>query len=616
MASVIRVLSEQTINQIAAGEVIENPSSVVKELVENSLDAGATEIHVEIQGGGRQLIRVTDNGKGMNADDALLCLERHATSKIKQVDDLDSLMTMGFRGEALPSIASISKFTLTTSTQEEEGKGTRVIVEGGQIIKCGPLVSPVGTTIEVKSLFYNVPVRKKFQRSPTFDTQEILKILTSLSLGHPTISFQLVSSQKTILNALHPQKATFVEQLHERITQVLGSEYLMGMVPMENVREDDQVKGYIGLPAYTRHNRTGQFLFINNRYVQSPLVSFSVKEGYGHALPTNRYPVYVLHLTIPGSIVDVNVHPQKREVRLRQEQLLRGLITKGVEKALQRAGYTQQVETEDRPLDRALARPSFSFPTFVERPAQGFSLSPSSSPLKSSVLSSWTPPSTSTFQPEKIPTFLDDFIQHPPKVSVQILTTLPGYILLDPSFLPDNQNGVCVIDQRAAHSRVIYEKLLESHKKGSSFLEIQSLLLPHTFDVNALEASLLKEHLSHLHTYGIAIKEFGPHTFMIDAIPQLFGNTAIEEFVRDLLSRLQELRNSDLYKSEFEKELATAASQAALSKNRRLSKEEADQLVKSLMRCQIFHQCPKGRSTMITWSLEELSKQFSKKLVS
>ena len=230
-SSKIRVLDEHTINKMAAGEVIESPASVVKELVENSLDAQATDICVEIKSGGRQLIRVTDNGCGMNPDDALLCLERHATSKIKEVEDIQSIFTMGFRGEAIPSIASISKFILLTCAQE--GKGTLLIVEGGKIIQCGEAVRSQGTTIEVKSLFFNVPVRKKFQKSPAYDANEILKIITILSLGHPHVKFQMIDNEKSVLQTGMPIETDFKEQMKDRIATVLGAEFIKACSPLD-----------------------------------------------------------------------------------------------------------------------------------------------------------------------------------------------------------------------------------------------------------------------------------------------------------------------------------------------------------------------------------------------
>ena len=337
MASRIRVLNENTINKIAAGEVIENPASVVKELVENSLDAGASEICVEVVGGGRQLIRITDNGCGMNGDDALLCLERHATSKIRNVEDISEVSTMGFRGEAIPSIASISKFTLITCpapSEEGDSNATMVIVDGGNLIKCCGAERSPGTTIEVKSLFFNIPVRKKFQKSPTYDSNEILKMLSILSLGNPTIKFILISNHKTVLSTTGGISDNFLTNLGERISLTLGLEFSSSLISFEEKAADFHVAGFLGKPNYHRHNRTGQYLFINQRPVFSPIISNLVREGYGPTLPTNRYPVFVLHLSLPGSFIDVNVHPQKREVRLRYEHAFRQTFIQSIEKGL------------------------------------------------------------------------------------------------------------------------------------------------------------------------------------------------------------------------------------------------------------------------------------------
>lgn len=333
MPSKIRVLSDHTINKIAAGEVIENPASVVKELVENSLDAGSTDICIEIQGGGRQMIRISDNGCGMNSDDALLCLERHATSKLREVEEIHSLSTMGFRGEAIPSIASISKFNLLTCPAKEgdtEPVGSMVIVDGGKMVSCSPAARSQGTTIEVKSLFFNVPVRKKFLKSPSIDASEILKTVSLIALGHPSIKFQLIIDGKNTLIAHSSKDPAFGTQLQERIESVLGTDFTRNATYIEETKDGISLKGVIGQPGYTRHNRTGQYLFINKRGVVSPLVAYAVKDGFGSSIPSGRFPVFVLHLEVSGDLVDVNVHPQKREVRLRQEQTIKELIIKAV----------------------------------------------------------------------------------------------------------------------------------------------------------------------------------------------------------------------------------------------------------------------------------------------
>lgn len=297
-------LDPLTINQIAAGEVIENPSSVVKELVENGIDASAANVKITIKGGGRQLIRIEDDGVGMSQEDLPLAFTRHATSKITSIDDLFAVKTMGFRGEALPSIASVAKCSALSA--EEGKKGTLLTMEGGKLLSCDPAERERGTTIEVRDLFYNVPARKKFLRSPRSDIQEIIKFVHSVSLGYPKIGFTLVSDGKKVLEVGENHS------LEKRIEEILGREFLVGLLPFAC----DEITGYIGLPNFTRHNRSGQHLFINQRAVYSLPIAFAVKEGYGSALAADRHPVFILNYSADPSLVDVNVHPQKKEVRL------------------------------------------------------------------------------------------------------------------------------------------------------------------------------------------------------------------------------------------------------------------------------------------------------------
>ena len=562
MPSKIRVLDEITINKIAAGEVIQNPASVVKELVENTIDAGSTDICVEIKGGGRQLIRVTDNGCGMNQDDALLCLERHATSKIREIDDIHALVTMGFRGEAVPSIASISKFTLLTC---HETKGTLIIVDGGKIIKCSEAARDPGTTIEVKSLFFNVPVRKKFQRSPTYDANEILKVITIQALGHPEIKFQLISNQQSILLTRSQEK------LGERISSVLGSDY---SCQVDFKKGDFHIQGYIGLPDNTRHNRTGQFLFINKRAVFSPLINFAIKDGYGTSLPTNRHPVYVLHLTMPGSLVDVNVHPQKREVRLRQEQMLKETIFQAVDQALQQVGVSFSFEKPDVTLlPMETAAPPFELPKFEPPPVEKY---------------------PQTFEQ---PQFFSEEIQ--PYIP-RVIATLPRFLLLE------DEKGLQLVDQKAARSRIIYEKVLRCD------LPVQTLLIPHTFEVSSIETARLKDYLDDLNRMGIQIEEFGPNTFVIHALPQFFDQADIKSLVMEIVNSLHEFQDEKVLEKEKEKWLALSASRATLGPNKKLSLGEAQSLVAQLMQCEKPSLCPKGKPTMKLITSEEMTKLFER----
>lgn len=619
MASKIRVLDEQTINQIAAGEVIENPASVVKELVDNSLDAGATEICVEIKDGGRQLIRLTDNGCGMSEDDALLCLERHATSKIKHVEDIHSIMTMGFRGEAIPSIASISKFTLLTcSATSTDQNGTLIIVEGGKVLKCAPAVRSHGTTIEVKALFFNVPVRRKFQKAPVYDTNEILKMLTSLSLANPAIKFELISDQEVTLSSNPVSESDFKTQLGERIRSVLGNDFFTTLVPISGSCEECTLEGYIGLPAYTRPNRTGQYLFVNRRPIVNPVISFAVRDGYGTTLSTNRHPIFVLHFNMPGDLVDVNVHPQKREVRIRQEQMIKDMILQAVSNSLQSCGMTQSLEPsfvsyQSIPMDyepKEEYKPTFTFPTASSNKVYD--------PVPTSK-------SFQTWEPEKplvgaqpIAKPQELFTYSAPEISPpRVLATLPRYILLDGHTLMDrfasaalSKDGLCLLDQKAVHARIIFEKLVKHIKKEKSF-EIQMLLIPYTLEVTPIETALLKEHLDDLNKMGIEVKEFGTNTFMIDAIPQIFGNIEIASFIKEVIQGLRESTDG-MHKREIERRIAVSASRAAMSAEKRLSLEEAQMLVNQLVLCEMPFVCPFGHPTITSLSAADLAKQFHK----
>lgn len=589
MSSVIRVLDEQTINQIAAGEVIENPASVVKELVENAIDAGSTEICVEIKGGGRQLIRITDNGSGMTHDDALLSLERHATSKIREVEDIHEISTMGFRGEAVPSIASISKFSILTRSQQEE-EGTVVIVDGGKTVSCAAAARSPGTTIEVKQLFFNTPVRKKFQRSPTYDANEILKRISIQALAHPEVKFELINNQATALSTQTPEGEIFIEQIGERVSDVLGDDFFAALCPVDIVEGDIHLQGYVGLPTYNRHNRTGQYLFINRRAVFSPLVSFAVKEGYGTALSTTRHPVYVLHLTMPGGLVDVNVHPQKREVRLRQSQELKELIIRGVTRALQGSGITP-IEEIFEPIELPSApapRPTFTLP-------------PPTEPID---YASYRPPEPLyVSEPTSVALQQDLLIEEKIITIPTILTTIKGYILVD------EDEGITFIDQRAAHARTIFEKL-QKRSQAQKGIEVQTLLIPHMLETTAPDAAMVREMLPQLNQMGIHIADFGPTTFTINAIPQIFGNSDVESLVQEIVDVIHRYSGDNAVQKELAKHIARAASHAAMSRNQRLSGEEAERLLGQLVRCDQPWQCPQGKPVRAMLTRDNLVKLF------
>ena len=586
MSTKIHVLDEQTINQIAAGEVIENPSSVVKELVENSIDAGATEVIVEIRGGGRQLIRVTDNGSGMSRDDALLSLERHATSKIRAIDDIHDLFTMGFRGEAIPSIASISKFTLLTRLENQE-EGSMVIVDGGKIVNCTSAACSPGTTIEVKSLFFNVPVRKKFQRSPTYDANEIQKMLTVQALGHPEIKFRLISNQKTELQAKEVEAG-------KRISEILGKEYFATVMPLSAEKGEMRLQGFIGMPGYSRHNRTGQYLFINSRAVSSPLVSYTVRDSYGTALATNRHPVFVLYLEIPAVLVDPNVHPQKKEVRLRHEEELRGLIREAVGNAMQSTGVATINETID-PYFEYYGSPKMTIPTPSVKPT--YSFEPVAIAQVQVLEEKKVVYEEQPFVYEEQPLMPEKEKLLPPKV----LATVKRYVVLE-----GEEGGVLLLDQKAAHSRVIYEKMQSQMEKP----EIQSLLIPYTLEVTPVDAGILRGYLEQLQEIGIQIEEFGAASFIIQALPASFGDIDIKTLIDETVDSIRDFQDDQVVQKEIQKQIAMAASRAAVGKEKKISLLEAESLVRQWSQCESPNLCPLGKKIVVELSQEKLAKLF------
>jgi DNA mismatch repair protein MutL len=613
MTSKIRVLTEDTINKIAAGEVIENPSSVIKELVENSLDAGATEITIEIKGGGRQLIRISDNGCGMNGDDALLCLERHATSKLKEIDDIHLVGTMGFRGEAIPSIASISKFTLYTrvnSLVEAPQQGTLVIVDGGKIINCSKVECAFGTTIEVKDLFFNVPVRKKFQKSPSYDAAEIQRIVTLLALGNPKIHFQLISNQETLISAPASQKeCTFIEALGERVRHLLGNETYESLVPLKGCKSDYILEGFVGSPLSHRHNRSGQHLFINRRGVVVPLVSFGVRDGYGTMLPSGRHPLYVLHLSMPAELMDVNVHPQKREVRLRQERTLKELVLFSVEQALQKgnfpceASFNPCLERESSGIELP-SRPAFvnNPPPWLKHPIEEdnaytppYMLPKLELPQEINEVVKTSDPQLFEPPPERL---------EKPIKQLKALGTMQKYILATDM---EGAKMYC-IDQRASHARVIYEQLLNCNSQQPQ--ELQMLLIPHLLNLPPSESALLRQQLSLLQDAGIQIKEFGPTSFVIDALPLVFGNVDIHKLIDEIVKSSYDGVDCSAIAKEQKRKLALAASRSAIAAQARLTLPEAQELLDQLAQCAQPNQCPYGKMTLVTLTLSDIGKFF------
>jgi DNA mismatch repair protein MutL len=502
MSSTIRLLSNETINLIAAGEVVEHPASVVKELVENALDAGASRITVETRGGGHQLIRVVDDGSGMSEKDALLCLERHATSKLRAADDLLALHTMGFRGEALASIAAVSRLSLHTALEGQ--MGTSVEVEGGSLLRAAPCARARGTTVEVRALFFNVPARKKFQKSASVSSAEISRTVSTLALAHPHVHMTLVQQERLALDA------PAASGLEERVGQVLGGAFVQGGVSVT----EEGLKGLLGAPSAARANRTGQYLFINKRPIVCPPLSFAVKDGYGTRLQEGRHPTFVLHVEIPPGAVDVNVHPQKREVRLSDERHLKDAVQRTVSAALRTA---EAVSSSTAPV----VSPSFA----------------------------WEP------EQALFPTSLREEPLHPPppQPRERAIGVFSSYLFLE------RDGKLVVVDLQAARAHCLLTSWERSDRK-----EQQGLLFPISVELPAPDAALVQAHAEEIERMGFALRAAGPRSFLVEALPVAVQDSDVARLLIEMAEEIRAGRTLEL-----------RAKRCALAEKKKWSLEEA-----------------------------------------
>lgn len=547
MPSIIRMLDDTTINQIAAGEVVENPASVIKELIENSIDAEATSISIEITASGRHLIRVIDNGLGMNADDALLCFERHATSKVSKIEDLNRLYSMGFRGEALPSIASVAKVRLLTR-QRDQDKGTLIEIHGNKVLTCASVPCEVGTSIEVSDLFYNVPARKKFLKSIRQDFAEIQKMVMQIAYGNPLVHFSLISDKESVLDI------PLVSNCIERAKQLLQESIYENMLQVNFKEGDIVIEGLIGEPTLHRPNKTGQALFINQRPVFSWEISQAVAEGYGSSLPERRYPLFHLLLTLPPHEFDVNVHPQKKEVRFCHLEHLKDIIKRGVAKALNQKIHkplnTEFTYQMPEPISWGVSESFIKEEPYFKKEVE------ISLPLKS----------TTPF----------------------ILGILPYYIILeDPA-------GIQLLDIQRAQKRIFYEEIL---LKKKSF-EKQLLLVPLTIKVSEEDSDLLLESHTQLETLGFTLRTLGKGAFIIEAIPPFLKENQIESLLLEMIhtKELDQLAQVAIQKVEREKRI--------------FLKIEAEHLLGRLFACQQPYFTPSGQTIIARLSYEDMGKFF------
>jgi len=669
----IRLLPEQVANQIAAGEVVERPASVVKELVENSLDAGARKITVEIGAGGRSLIRVTDDGWGMSRDDALLSLERHATSKIQKAEDLASIATMGFRGEAVPSIASVSRFTLTTRERDSQSpEGTQILINGGTIVEVKAAGGAPGTCVEVRQLFFNLPARRKFLRTEETEAAHIQHYLTLAALAYSEVAFTFIKDGRNVwqLAAIKSERSASsrIEALRERLRALMGDEKLLpvnftaelddtGYAPdetdifetalperPESVADPGQVRvwGLIGAPGVSRATRDGQFVFVNRRPVENRGVNYALIEGYHTSLMKGRYPVCCLFLEINPASVDVNIHPAKREVKFHREFEIRKLVARAVGDALlayhAEAPKTSPISGADQPPMPAFeqpeilpSRPAAKLDTAVEHGKSGSApaaLLPAPTPEAPPAVQA---PLKMGFGPSVAPR---------PEAPVSAAAALPPAPAQRPASLPlpavspggtpllnvplrligvvgklyvllESDRGLVLLDQHAAHERILFEQMLARLEQSGS-TPSQKLLLPETIELPPRDAQFLREQLTALTRLGVGLSEFGERTFLLDALPPFVRAADPRRFVFDLVDELRAAGREVNLARLGEHTVAKTVCRHAVKANDYLAAAELENLINDLRHCAMPYTCPHGRPTLIEMNYRELEKKFGR----
>ena len=651
--SKIKVMSTALSNRIAAGEVIERPASVVKELVENSIDAGSTFISVEIERAGTRLIAVTDNGCGMDAEDAQLALEQHGTSKLLSEDDLEHIMTLGFRGEAIPSIASVSRFTMLTRTADSP-EGTRVDCDGGSEVKVSPCGGNVGTRIEVRDIFYNLPARKKFLKSPATEEHHIEEMMILLAIGHPEIGFRLQLDNRI---AFHTPPA---KQQQQRLRELFGKSFVEKMLFFEHTENGLHISGCTAVPGFTRPSRRDQRVFINSRPVEAQAVYRGIKEGYATLAEPGRYNPAVLFIDMPPEELDVNVHPAKREVRFKSEYIISRAVASAISAALrrQREPETMVEVTENLPLSGKLplslvldaAEVRYQLTEKVQDPLDGLVFDAPKEVKNDRMEKKQTvaettpcvpapqelsPAAEVTAQPEQ-PIQAAEEIEIPeiPAADVTESSVVPSMRgvagkswetpaaftgnwptsiigVFDQTYiLAESPGGLVLIDQHAAHERVMFERLMDA--ANSSTVVQQRLLLPEILELPRQELSRLLAQQELFERFGFDIEKAGNTTVMLNSIPQNFGKcTDVAGFFADMLHELNE--SSSFSAAVRPENLARAACRAAVKAHDQLDKKAMEKLLEELRNCRQGTLCPHGRPTMITLSLKEIEKRFQRR---
>lgn len=603
----INILSENVFNTIAAGEVIERPASVIKEVVENSIDAGAASIKIGIEKSGIKTISVLDNGSGMDNEDALLCFEPHATSKIKNEEDIFNIRTMGFRGEALPSVAAVSKVRLRTRLQEAV-EGREIVINGGKFIAERPAGCAPGTEIIISDLFYNVPARKKFLKGEITEEKHIHEVVTLLALAHHEISFEFKADGKVIFSS------PGAGNLESRLVLLLGKEVADNLIFVDGKNLNVSISGYVSKPGVVRNSRRDQRFFVNRRPVRSQFLYSIVKEAYNTLIMGNVFPIVTLFIDIDPSDIDVNVHPAKHEIRFRKEKIVAGVVIEAIKKAL-----CESI----KPL-ASVNNAKVPFNAFMSSAKVGYEVK-----SNNSVSGEFFPEMIASEQKGSLQTsfvksseYEESNLERAPVTDNEIAIrnldklSLPGcgYIevvgVLDKTYIVGLSDvGLIIIDQHAAHERIIFERLLKDYTELNLS---QELLIPITVELSKSELNFLKKYIELFRKIGFGLEFFGDGTLLVTAIPKAVEMNNVSGMISDLLNALIEDKES--LKKVDEGVIARCSCKIAVKANDKLTLLESRKLIHDLSKCDLPFSCPHGRPTVINVSASELEKRFGRKI--
>jgi len=599
----IKILDSHLVSQIAAGEVIERPSSVVKELLENSLDAGATEINLEIEKGGARLIKLRDNGSGIVKEELKLALSRHATSKIQSLEDLENVRSLGFRGEALASISSVARFKLASRVADAT-HGWQVVVEGeSHVLLLQPNSHPVGTTVEVSDLFFNIPVRRKFLRSEQTEFGHILELVGCLALSRFDVEFLLKHNSKVILK-LTPAKTS--KECINRVGEIVGKEFAQNALSIDIGSDSLGLTGWVSQPNYTRSQPDLQYLYINGRVVRDKIISHAIRQAYQDVIYQQRYPVVILYLNLDPTLVDVNVHPAKAEVRFRDSRLIHDFVAKGLKEVLT-AG-------------RAISAPDMLLaptpPTYAPAPTaiygasrqQSLSLVAAEESRVYDELANFASGIATSSSPSFIKSLINDHdVLHDNLSAIHplgfALAQLHGVYIL-----AQNQDGLILVDAHAAHERINYEQLKSTY--GAELIPMQTLLVPIALTLNNSEINCVESNFELLRKFGFEITRSSPENILVRCVPVLLQDADVDQLIHDVIADLLTHDCVDSIVENSNKILATIACHSSVRAKRKLSIDEMNALLRKLEQTDNGDQCGHGRPTWVHLTLSNLDKLF------